>query len=170
MDAARAINEQGIAVRFTSHQVRHVLDHADRIIALKGGWIALDAPSAVQDPDELPIVYHAARGLVAHAARGLVALFRTVPDLVWALLFVIAVGLGPFAGTLELVADTIGFCGRFFAEAMEVEEGPQEALTALEVAFDMFQYDLAATISLSIFVLVLAVERLGAQAGHLSGG
>lgn len=67
-----------------------------------------------------------------HAARTLIAFFRTVPDLVWALLFVVSVGLGPFAGTLALVVDKIGFCGRFFAEAMEeVDRGPQEALSAM---------------------------------------
>lgn len=65
-------------------------------------------------------------------SRGLIALFRTVPDLVWALFFVIAVGLGPFAGTLAIMIDTIGFCGCFFAEAMEEQDkGPQEALHAL---------------------------------------
>ena len=37
-------------------------------------------------------------------ARMVVSLFRTVPDLVWALLFVVAVGLGPFAGTLAIVS------------------------------------------------------------------
>jgi len=66
------------------------------------------------------------------AARGVISLFRTVPDLFWALFFVATVGLGPFAGAITLVVDTIGFCGRFFAEAMEeAETGPQEALTAL---------------------------------------
>ena len=70
--------------------------------------------------------------LVHHAARHLIAFFRTVPDLVWALLFVVSVGLGPFAGTLAIVIDKIGFCGRFFAEAMEeVDRGPQEALSAM---------------------------------------
>jgi phosphonate transport system permease protein len=65
-------------------------------------------------------------------ARSLIALFRTVPDLVWALFFVATVGLGPFAGALTIVVDTIGFCGRFFAEAMEeVDKGVQEALAAL---------------------------------------
>ena len=64
--------------------------------------------------------------------RSLISLFRTVPDLVWALFFVIAVGLGPFAGALAIMIDTIGFCGRFFAEAMEeVDDGPQEALRGL---------------------------------------
>lgn len=67
-----------------------------------------------------------------YMARGLIALFRTVPDLIWALIFVVLVGLGPFAGTLAIMIDTIGFCGRFFAEAMEeVDKGPQEALQAL---------------------------------------
>lgn len=70
--------------------------------------------------------------IVLHLARSLISLFRTVPDLVWALLFVIAVGLGPLAGTLAIMLDTIGFCGRFFAEAMEeTDKGPREALTAL---------------------------------------
>ena len=64
-------------------------------------------------------------------ARGLFALFRTVPDLVWALIFVIVVGLGPFAGTLAIAVDTAGFAGRFFAEAMEdADKGPAEALRA----------------------------------------
>jgi phosphonate transport system permease protein len=62
----------------------------------------------------------------------LVSLFRTVPDLVWALLFVSAVGLGAVAGTITIVIDTIGFCGRFFAEAMEdADKRPQEALFAI---------------------------------------
>ena len=74
---------------------------------------------------------HSPHPAVYFAARSLVSLFRTVPDLVWALLFVVAVGLGPFAGTLAIMVDTMGFCGRFFAEAMEeVPPGPQEALRA----------------------------------------
>src|SRR5258706_3725083 len=65
-------------------------------------------------------------------ARGLIAVFRTVPDLVWALMFVIAVGLGPPAGVLAIMVDTIGFAGRFFAEAMEeTDKGPREALAAI---------------------------------------
>ncbi|EPR43832.1 phosphonate ABC transporter, inner membrane subunit [Desulfovibrio sp. X2] len=69
---------------------------------------------------------------IYQAARTLIALFRTVPDLIWALIFVVLVGLGPFAGTLAIMVDTVGFCGRFFAEAMEeVDKGPQEALSAI---------------------------------------
>ncbi len=85
----------------------------------------------------LPLAVCATRRLSPHPAvyyftRGLISWFRTVPDLVWALFFVVTVGLGPFAGTLALMVDTMGFCGKFFAEAMEeTEPGPQEALTAL---------------------------------------
>jgi phosphonate transport system permease protein len=71
-----------------------------------------------------PVLYYATRGLISFA--------RSVPDLIWALVFVIAVGLGPFAGMLAIMIDTIGFCGRFFAESMEeVDRGPQEALESI---------------------------------------
>ncbi|MDA0662643.1 MAG: phosphonate ABC transporter, permease protein PhnE [Proteobacteria bacterium] len=85
----------------------------------------------------LPLAILASRGISPHPAvyytvRSLISFFRTVPDLIWALFFVIAVGLGPAAGTLAIMIDTIGFCGRFFAEAMEeTETGPREALTAI---------------------------------------
>ena len=63
---------------------------------------------------------------------GLIAFFRTVPDLVWAIFFIIVVGLGPAAGVLALMVDKIGFAGRFFAEAMEeADTGPQDALRAI---------------------------------------
>jgi phosphonate transport system permease protein len=84
----------------------------------------------------LPIGWAAARGVSplgwgAYAFKALVSLARTIPDLVWALLFVSAVGLGAVAGTMTIVVDTIGFCGRFFAEAMEdADKAPQEALAA----------------------------------------
>lgn len=85
----------------------------------------------------LPIAWCAARG-VSPLGRGhflvkvFVSFLRTVPDLVWALLFVASIGLGAVAGTMTIVVDTVGFCGRFFAEAMEdAEKEPQEALSAI---------------------------------------
>ena len=44
---------------------------------------------------------------------------RSVPELVWAVLMVLAVGLGPFAGTLALALHTAGVLGRLFGEALE---------------------------------------------------
>lgn len=83
----------------------------------------------------LPIAWFASRtlspfGPFRHIFKMLISLFRTVPDMVWALLFVASIGLGSVAGTMTIIIDTIGFCGRFFAEAIEdSERQPQEALS-----------------------------------------
>ncbi len=69
--------------------------------------------------------------VVRHLTRVIVATVRTVPDLIWALIFVICVGPGILAGILALVLDTVGFCARFFSERIEEsQKGPAEALTS----------------------------------------
>jgi len=84
----------------------------------------------------LPIALLAARNTSPHpvvygVTRGLVAFMRAVPDLVWALIFIVAVGLGPPAGILAIAVEATGFCGRFFAERIEeLDPGPAEALRA----------------------------------------
>ena len=56
---------------------------------------------------------------------------RSIPELVWAALLIIAAGLGPFAGTLALALHTTGVLGRLFAEAIEnALPGPAFALRA----------------------------------------
>ncbi len=60
---------------------------------------------------------------------------RSIPELVWAALLIIAAGLGPFAGTLALALHTTGVLGRLFAEAIEnAPPGPSFALRAQGVA------------------------------------
>ena len=60
----------------------------------------------------------------------MIAVTRAVPDLIWALLFVTAVGLGPFAGVLALSVHSIGMLGRLFAETIEdIDMGPVQALS-----------------------------------------
>ncbi len=64
-------------------------------------------------------------------ARALLNLLRTVPHIVWALIFVFAVGLGPFPGVLALGLHTGGILGKLFAEVVEdIETQPLEALQA----------------------------------------
>ena len=54
---------------------------------------------------------------------------RSVPELVWASLLLIAAGLGPFPGTLALALHTTGVLGRLFAESIEnAAPGPAFAL------------------------------------------
>jgi phosphonate transport system permease protein len=61
--------------------------------------------------------------------RLLLNALRSVPELVWAALLLIAAGLGPFAGTLALAIHTAGVLGRLFAEAVEnAPTGPGDAL------------------------------------------
>jgi phosphonate transport system permease protein len=63
--------------------------------------------------------------------RLLLNALRSVPELVWAALLLIAAGLGPFAGTLALAIHTSGVLGRLFAEAIEnAPPGPGDALRA----------------------------------------
>jgi len=64
-----------------------------------------------------------------YVARGIIGFTRSVPDLVWALLFVTAVGLGPFPGGLALAVHSIGMLGRLFAETIEnMDMAPIDAL------------------------------------------
>jgi phosphonate transport system permease protein len=64
-----------------------------------------------------------------YASRATIGFTRAVPDLVWALLFVTAVGLGPFPGGLALAVHSIGMLGRLFAETIEnMDMAPIDAL------------------------------------------
>jgi phosphonate transport system permease protein len=64
-----------------------------------------------------------ASGRFGTVARSLIRLvlnvLRSIPELVWAVILLIAAGLGPFAGTLALAAHTTGVLGRLFADALE---------------------------------------------------
>jgi phosphonate transport system permease protein len=63
--------------------------------------------------------------------RVLLNSLRSISEVVLALIFVSAVGLGPFPGVLALAAHTTGMLGKFYAEAIEgVDPGPIEALQA----------------------------------------
>jgi phosphonate transport system permease protein len=68
---------------------------------------------------------------VALYASGKAALnvLRTIPEIVWALIFVFMVGLGPFPGVLALGVHTAGVLGKLFGEVLEdVDPAPLEAL------------------------------------------
>lgn len=57
---------------------------------------------------------------------------RSVPELVWATLTALAVGLGPFAGALALALHTTGVLGRLYAQALQ--NTPPQAAQALRQA------------------------------------
>jgi phosphonate transport system permease protein len=65
------------------------------------------------------------------SARMLLNLCRSIPDVVWALMFVRVVGLGPFPGVLAIGVSYGGMLGKIYAEILEGSpEGPIEALHA----------------------------------------
>jgi phosphonate transport system permease protein len=84
----------------------------------------------------LPLCFLAARNLspslaVFHATRQALNALRGINEIIFALIFVAAVGLGPFAGVLALSIHGAGMLGKFFAEAVEeIDAGPVEALRA----------------------------------------
>ncbi|HSF33968.1 MAG TPA: ABC transporter permease subunit [Candidatus Tectomicrobia bacterium] len=73
----------------------------------------------------------AARRSLYLTARMLLNLCRSIPDVVWALMFVRVVGLGPFPGVLAIGVSYGGMLGKVYAEILESSpEGPIEALHA----------------------------------------
>jgi phosphonate transport system permease protein len=72
----------------------------------------------------LPLSLFAARNTSPHpaiynATRLLLNFLRSIPELVYALLFVAAVGLGPFTGVMALAFGSVGSLARVFSEAIE---------------------------------------------------
>ena len=62
-------------------------------------------------------------------ARGVLSLFRSIPEFVWAFMFVRAVGLGPFPGVLAIGVAYGGMLGKVYSEIFEaVNYRPLEAL------------------------------------------
>lgn len=88
----------------------------------------------------IPIAFMAARNTTANrfvfgAARGFIVMMRAIPDLVFALIFVRAIGIGGVggvvAGMLAIGLNSIGMVGKLYADAIEqIDEGPREAVTS----------------------------------------
>jgi phosphonate transport system permease protein len=90
------------------------------VLAVIGGLL-LALPAAQLHADD--------RARWRPVVRLVLNVLRSVPELMWAALLLIAAGLGPFAGTLALALHTAGVLGRLFAESIEnAAPGPAFAL------------------------------------------
>jgi phosphonate transport system permease protein len=83
----------------------------------------------------VPLGFLSARNVAApplfHPVRTALNFLRSVDTLVWALLFVAAVGLGPFPGVLAVVAYTTTSLAKLYSEAIEgIDRGPVDAIVA----------------------------------------
>ena len=106
--------------------------------ALAGALITVEIAllgTAVAATLALPLGFVSARNVaparIFYPARAVLNLFRSVDTLVYALIFVAAVGLGPFPGVLAVVAYTTTSLAKLYSEAIEgIDPGPVDAVTA----------------------------------------
>ena len=102
-------------------------------------FLALMA-SSLALPFAFTISFLGARNLMTGAAsrrtiyvltRVLINVIRSIEPLVWAIIFVLWVGVGPFAGMLALFTHSVAALGKLYSEAVEsIDPGPVEALQA----------------------------------------
>jgi len=83
----------------------------------------------------IPIAVMAARNIVPSpvyvTGRGIITLARTFHEIIVAIIFVKAVGFGPFAGMLTLTVNSLGFFSKLLAEQVEnIDRGQVEAVRA----------------------------------------
>lgn len=102
---------------------------------LIGGILTLPATSieifGEEDNVRRPLLRRFASALMYYAARFTLNILRSIPELVWVLACVLAVGFGPFAGALAVGLHTGGVLGKLYAETLEeVPTRPLEALRA----------------------------------------
>lgn len=93
----------------------------------------------------IPISFLAARNLmwanrftrvVYYVVRTLLNVVRSIETLMWAIVFAVWVGLGPFGGMLALTLHTIAALGKLYSEAIEsIDPGPIEAIRATGATF-----------------------------------
>ncbi len=95
---------------------------------------------------------------VYHPVRRLMDAFRAINEMVFAMLFVVAVGLGPFAGVMALFVHTTGVLAKLFSEAVEaIDPRPVEGIRATgahpvqEVVFGVIPQVLPLWISYSLY-------------------
>jgi phosphonate transport system permease protein len=87
----------------------------------------------------LPLGALAARNVapaaLCRACQLLLNVIRAIPDLIWGVLFVAAVGFGPLPGILALACHSTGMLGKFFAEILEhIDPAPGDALRSQGVS------------------------------------
>jgi len=88
----------------------------------------------------IPVSFLAARNLMSgskltlvlyYLTRTVLNIIRSIEPLIWAVIAIIVVGLGPFAGIVALTVHSIAALGKLYSEAIEsIDPGPIEAIQA----------------------------------------
>ena len=135
-----------------------------------------------------PLAFLAARNVVASrivrfTSRRFFDTIRGVDTLIWALIWINVVGLGPFAGVLAIVTSDFGTFGKLFSEAIETtDKRPVEGVTAsgasplLAVRFGMIPQVLPVILSQVLYYIesntrsatIIGIVGAGGIGMHLS--
>jgi phosphonate transport system permease protein len=88
----------------------------------------------------IPVSFLAARNLMSgspltmaiyYIVRTILNIVRSIEPLIWALIAVVWVGLGPFAGIIALTVHSVAALGKLYSESIEnIDPGPIEAIQA----------------------------------------
>lgn len=102
---------------------------------------------------------------VYSVSRSFVVMVRAMPELIIAVLFVSAVGLGPFPGVLALSIGTVGFATKLFADAIEeIRQGPRDAVVSTgagrlqEIFTSVVPQAMPAIVGTSVYVLDINIR------------
>ncbi|PSP55629.1 phosphonate ABC transporter, permease protein PhnE [Halobacteriales archaeon QS_1_67_19] len=108
--------------------------------------------------------------------RGTMSTIRSIPALVWALIYIPLGGLSPFTATLAIGTDTVGNLGRLFTDALEeVEDGPIEAIESTgadrpqTITFGMLSQVFTPFIAWTMYILEINV-RIAVTMGLIGAG
>jgi phosphonate transport system permease protein len=108
--------------------------------------------------------------------RGTMSFIRSVPAIVWALIFIAPLGLGPASASLAIAFDTIGNLGRLFVDELEeIEDGPIEAMRTTGasrpqvVFFGMLSQVRTAFIAWTLYIFEINV-RIAVTVGVIGAG
>jgi phosphonate transport system permease protein len=133
----------------------------------------------------LPFSFLAARNLMSgswvtvaiyYLVRSILNLVRSIEPLIWAIIFVIVVGLGPFAGILALSIHSIAALGKLYSESIEsIDPGPIEAVQATganwvqTIAFAVVPQIIPPFVSFTIYRWDINI-RMSTIIGFVGGG
>jgi phosphonate transport system permease protein len=133
----------------------------------------------------IPVSFLAARNIMAgswvtmmiyYITRTVLNIIRAIEPLIWAIIAVVWVGLGPFAGIIALTIHSIAALGKLYSEAIEgIDPGPIEAVQATganrlqTIMFAVVPQMIAPFVSFSIYRWDINV-RMSTIIGLVGGG
>ncbi|MGD0728106.1 MAG: phosphonate ABC transporter, permease protein PhnE [Spirochaetia bacterium] len=133
----------------------------------------------------IPVSFLAARNIMSgskltlaiyYLTRSVLNIIRSIEPLIWALIAVVWVGLGPFAGIIALTVHSVASLGKLYSEAIEsIDSGPIEAIQATgatrfqTIMFAVVPQMIAPFVSFSIYRWDINV-RMSTVIGLVGGG